>query len=302
MMDVRVLERVSRTAALGLRFWDTAAGTSLIYGLTVDVFPRDNPRARARAYQNRSGAYVAHRLPVIPPPPDVRAFEFSDSDPAALWSVATGPYRVEVSDPAARFLPLAFDADLPTRGLLTWRAPWLSPPEAIALPTEAGSPPSLLIERIPLFSAPSRPLPEPLAVVYAQLSEMGSGREMAWCLLTVTIDGVVRGVGLADGRGRIAVMFPYPEPPRPSLASPPEAHEDFTWQLTLTAFAPVVSPATPAPAIPDLADVFGSLASPRTVVESMFSPGLPLRLAYREALTARTAGSAAADASLLLVS
>jgi hypothetical protein len=301
MTEMRVLERVSRNAPLGLRFWDVAGATSTVYGLKVEVVLRDNPRARAPVPMNRSGTYVAHQLPLAPPPPDLREFEFSDAEPDVLWSVATRPYRVEVSDPEGRFLPIVFDADLPSRGLLTWRAPWLSPPQPVSLPSGPGSPP-LLVERVPLFSAPSRPVPEPLAVVYAQIRELGTGRDAAWSLLTVMIDDVVRGVGLADAQGRVAVMFPYPEPPRMSLASPPEARNDFTWQLALTAFWGATSPADAVPAAADLANVFASLSTPRTVIESTVSPALPFRLTYREALTARTAGTASADASLLFVS
>ena len=198
MTSVRVLERVSRNASLGLRFWDVASSTSTVYGLNVEIFPRDNARARRLVPVNRSGVYVSHQLPMTPPPPGPRDFEFSDAEPDLLWTAVTRAYRVDVSDPSGRYLPIAFDADLPARGLYTWRAPWLSPPQPVALPTEPGSPPSLLIERIPLFSAPSRPVPEPLAVVYAQLRDTVTGRNAAWCVLTVAIDGIVRGVGLAD--------------------------------------------------------------------------------------------------------
>ena len=297
-----MLERVARNAPLGLRFWDTAAATSAIDGLSVEVFPRANPRARAIAQVTRSGVYVVHALPVTAPPPSPRDFEFTDAEPDVLWSAATRAYRVEVTDPAGRFLPIAFDADLPARGLFTWRAPWLSPPQLVAPTGASGSPPPFLVEGVPLFSASSRPVPEPLAVVYAHLHEMGTAREAAWSLLTVAIDGIVRGVGLADGHGRVAVMFPYPEPPRISLVSPPEARNDFTWEVSLTAFWLATSPPGPAPAIADLADVFASLSTPRTVIESTVSPAMPLRLTYREALTARTAGTAGADASVLLVS
>ena len=287
MIAVRPLEPLSRNAPLGLRFWDVAAATSIVYGLRVEVFPRANPAARTAAAINRSGVYVVHRLPLAAPPPGPRPFEFSDAAPDALWPAATRAYRVEVSDPAGRFLPIAFDADLPARGLFTWRAPWLSPPQPVALPGEPGSPPALLLERVPLFSAATRPVPEPLAVLYAEIRELGTGRDAAWCLLTVAIDGVVRGVGLADAQGRIAVMFPYPEPPRQALASPPEERHDFTWQLALEAFGTSASPPPAVPASADLADVFASLSTPRSVIESTVSPALPLRLTYREALTAR---------------
>ena len=296
MSGLRVVEQLTRNAALGVRFWDTAEGTSVIDGLEVWVFSRANPRLRTRAEVNRSGVYVAHRVP------GMHAFEFDDAPPDVLWATATRPYRVEVVDPSGRFLPIAFDADLPVRGLFTWHAPWLSPPQPIVLPGDVGSPPQLLLERVPLFSAPSRPVPEPLAVVHAHLRELGTERDAAWGLLTVSIDGETRGLGLADAGGRVAVFFPYPEPPRMSLASPPEARNDFTWQVDLTAYWSPGSPPRAVPAIADLADVFAALATPCHVVESIASPAMPLRLTYRQALTARTAGAVGADASFLFLS
>jgi hypothetical protein len=293
---VRVLERVARNAGLGVRFWDTASGSLAVDGLEVEVFHRANPAARTVAKAGPGGIYVAHALPGL------REFEYLDAEPDDLWAAATRPYRVEVSDPHRRFLPIAFDADLPARGPLTWMAPWFSPPQPVVLPVSPGSPPQLLLERVPLFSAPSRPVPEPLAAVYAHLRENGTGREAAWCVLGVGIDGVTRGLGLADDRGRVAVIFPYPEPPRMSLASPPEARNDFTWEVALSAYWLPSSPPRPAAAFADLAGVFASLATPRGVVESVDSPPPPLRLTYRQALTARTAGLAGADASFLFVS
>jgi hypothetical protein len=140
--------------------------------------------------------------------------------------------------------------------------------------------------------------------VYAQLREQGSLRIPAWAVLGVAIDGVVRGLGLADADGNVAVMFPYPEPPRVPLASPPEARSDFRWTVELTAYGPPSLPSPPPPTlaqIPDLADVLAQLATPRTVVASVESPALPLRLDYRVPLTARTAGLPAAEASYLLL-
>jgi hypothetical protein len=302
-MELRELERVARNAALGVRFWDVATDTLAIDGLKVEVFHRANPRARTVAKPGPSGIYVAHNLPGL------RDFEFQDVELAQdLWPAATRPYRIEVSDPEGRYLPIAFDADLPARGPFTWLAPWFSPPQAIEFPGapgspgSPGSPPQLMLERVPLFSAPSRPPPEPLAVVHAQMIEQGSARELAWGLLGVAIDGVSRGIGLADGRGRVVVLFPYPEPPRISLSSPILAHNDFTWEVELTAFGAPASPATPPAPFADLAQILESVAVPRDVVESVVSPPLPLRLTYRQALVARTAGTADADASFLFVS
>jgi hypothetical protein len=296
-MQLLDLERLARNAALGVRFWDVATGTLAIDGLQVEVFHRANPRVRTVAKPGPSGIYVAHRLPGL------RDFEFRDAVlPQDLWPAATRPYRIEVSDAEGRYLPIAFDADLPARGPFTWLAPWLSPPQPVTFPDAPGSPPQLMMDRVPLFSAPSRAPPEPLAAVYAQMLEQGTAREFAWGLLGVTIDGVSRGVGLADDHGRVAVFFPYPEPPRISLSSPILAHNDFTWEVALSAFGAPASPAAPPAPFADLALVFESLATPRDVVESVVSPPLPLRLTYRQALIARTAGTAGAEASFLFVS
>lgn len=297
MIALRPLERLARNAALGVRFWDVATGEVAIDGLRVEVFHRANPHVRAVARPGPSGVYAAHGLPGL------REFEFADAEPPqALWPAATRPYRVEVSDPDGRYLPVAFDADLPARGLFTWLAPWVSPPQAMPFPFTPGSPPPLVVERIPLFSAPSRPPQGVLAAVYAQLVEQGTGRALAWTLLGASVAGVPCGLGLADDRGRVLVLFAYPEPPRQVLSSPVLAHDDFSWDVELTAFGATPAPAgVPAP-FADLALVLESAATPRAVVGSLGSPPLPLRLAYRQPLVARTAGTVGPDASFLLVS
>ncbi|HEY1137839.1 MAG TPA: hypothetical protein VGE64_10135 [Xanthomonadaceae bacterium] len=309
-MSAALRDIVQRNVALGLRFWDVAAATSLVDGLVVEVFPQANPHARRHALPNPSAIYVAHALAGL------RAFEgheTRDDDPVdEPWRAAregspplAAGYRIEVRDPRGRFLPIAFDADLPARGLLSWLAPWLSPPQPIALPGTSPSSPQVLLDRIPLFSAPSRPTPEPLAVVRAQMREAVGGRVAAWALLGVEIDGDVVGLGLADREGRVAVHFPYPEPPRTPLSSPPEARSDFRWIVGLTAYASSSSPPVPpseVPMIPDLADVLAQLASPRAVVDGVVSPVPPRRLEYRVPMTARTEGQPEADASWLLLS
>ena len=296
----RRMEELARHAVIGVRFWDVARGNAAVSGLKVEVFPRLNPRSRKPMLANPSKVYVAHVVSGL------RDFEFSETDTPELWSqpeAALRAYRIEVRDPLDRFLPMAFDADLPQPGLLTWNAPWLSPPQPIVMPGTSGSPPQLMLERIPLFSSPSRGLPDGLAVVYAQMREPLTERPAAWAFLGVSIEDERRGIGLADQEGRVAVMFPYPEPPRQALASPPEARSDFSWPLDLEVFWSATSPATdPPPEIPDLALLLAQLEAPGTVNDVVFSPPAIRRLAYRMPLTARTHGAAPADASWLSVS
>ena len=244
-----------------------------------------------------AASYVAHAVPGL------RGFELGGADPpdggGDAWAGALRRCRIRVADPQGRFLPMEFDAGLPARGLLDGTALGLAP-----LPLSPGgeSPPRRV--RIPLFSAPGRPLPDPLAVVRAQLRQAGTGLAAAWALLGVSIEGRLRGLGLADPQGRVAVMFPYPEPPRRQLASPPEARDDFSWPLELQAYS--APPASPAQAWADLEAVLMQLGHPRRVVAPTAAPphsavALPLRLAYRVPLTVRSAGTGPGDASYLLV-
>lgn len=304
MLANRRLEVLARHAAIGVRFWDVARGSAAVDGLQVDVFPRRNPPARKPMQPNLSGIYVGHVVSGL------RDFEFSDTDPPELWAepeAALRAYRIEVRDPQGRFLPMAFDADLPQPGLLSWSAPWFSPPRPIMMPGTSGSPPQLMLERIPLFSAPSRGLPDALAVVYAQMREPLTLRPAAWAFLGVSIEGVRRGIGLADELGRVAVMFPYPEPPRQALTSPPEARNDFSWAVDLEVFWSLPSPAPapapgPVPELPDLALLLAQLNTPGTVNDLILSPPATRRLAYRVPMTARTQGAPPAEASWLSVS
>ncbi|MFS8979343.1 hypothetical protein PO002_33500 [Cupriavidus necator] len=298
-IELRPLEVFARHAAIGVRFWDVARGTARLDGLQVEVYARSNPRMRKPMTPNLSGVYVGHAVPGL------HDFEFSDTDPPALWAQAEAALhacRIEVRDPRGRFLPLAFDVALPVPGLLTWSAPWFSPPHPIVLPGTPGSPPQLMLERIPLFSAVSRGLPDALAVVYAQMRDTASGRPAAWAFLGVTIDGERRGIGLADQDGRVAAMFPYPEPPRRALASPPEARGDFSWPVDLEVFWSSASPPAPVPEIPELAQLLAQFGAPGQVDDLMASPAASRRLDYRVPLTARTLGAAPADAPWLSVS
>jgi hypothetical protein len=137
--------------------------------------------------------------------------------------------------------------------------------------------------------------------VYAQLREQAGARRPAWSLLGVRIGGVRRGLGLADREGRVAVMFPYPEPRRVPLASPPEARNDFSWTVDLQAYSDPVL-AQRSPELPDLGEVLAQLALPRAVLAAVAAPARPWRLEYRVPLTARTEGLAPDEASDLLLS
>jgi hypothetical protein len=295
----RVLERVALRAPLGLRLWDLAAGTHRIDGLRVEVRPQRLDGPRVRAFADPGGLYCALGLPGL------RTFERATLDDEAAWAQPQRDFRIEIQDPAERFLPLAFDARLPARGLIDPLGA-ASPPAGPGWFPEAdtASPPAPGLPRIPLFSAPHRPPPNADAVVYAELRDYPSGRPAAWCLLAARIEGRVCGLGLADRQGRIAVIFPYPARPSPTVTSPPSPKNDFHWPLSLDAYYRPAAAGTEPPAIPDLAELQQALAEPpRRLFESLVPlTALHTRtLDYRQPLILRTRAPTAPASSYLFV-
>lgn len=275
---VQIWERATRRAPIGLRLWDAVTATHLLNGLEIDVVARARPQSCTRAFVNRSGIYCAMGLPGL------RDFELgNDEDDVEIWRTALRHYRVEVRDPSDRFQPFIFDADLPVRGLFNWT----SPIKSLILPTDNGSPPVSMVGHIPLFSKPSRQVPGTFAVVRSQLRENGTDKPAAWCLLTVSIDKIVRGVGVADKEGRVVIIFPYPERPRPVLTSPLSAINDFRWNIELAAYYVPQPETVLAPDIPDLAAILGQSDSPCTI----FPETSQLEIEYGKSLTVRSQDS-----------
>jgi hypothetical protein len=217
-----VLEHVTSVAPLGLRFVDAATGHAIGAGLNVFAAPANVPTRRTQAFPNRVGIYAARGLHGL------SEAERGSGD-AGFWSSPPGLRRfsVEVSDQERRFLPCQFELALPAHGLA---APSCLPPTTPSDPTSAG---------VPLFSAPSRPIPAGLAAVRAEVWDEATGKPAAWALLEVAGAGMPATRGLADERGCGVVIFPYPEPELFGVGSTPggAALLGQRWNLTLRVFA-----------------------------------------------------------------
>jgi hypothetical protein len=290
MSDALSTTRVlARYAPFALRLYDVATGAPIADGLEISIANRPAGRSR-RAIGHSNGIWSARGLPGL------HGYEVGPSDDIPARRAARRPFRITIVDRDGRFLPAFFDADLPTDDLFV--APTTnSPPFPMPL---IG--PGMTTTSVPLFSAPSRSTPATLAVLRAELRETGTERPAAWALLAVTIDGTLRGIGLADQQGRVLVLFPYPEPARRALSSPPSITV-FRWTVQLTAFYAPRPSGIPAPDVPDLAALLAQFSAPQPLLASIGSPPVPLgplQLDDRVPLVARSGLTAPLSSYLYL--
>jgi hypothetical protein len=270
-----VSERLTRTALLGVRFWDRVTGRPVADGLELV----ETTSGTAATY-GPHGVFAFHDLPGF------RASAFGAGDDVFWSSPPTrGAFTFRVRDREHRFLPFTFDADVPARGLFTedcGLAP--SPPEIVGV--------------VPLFSAPTREAAGGTARVTADLWDVEADAPASYAVLEVsTGSNVFRGV--ADADGKVAVLFAYPEPPLYATSPPPPAgsralsHQ--SWPLTIgVRYAPAaMSPPVPAPASgepPDLCAVLTQAEATLLAADSPATPLGPQSLAFGAALPLRTPG------------
>jgi hypothetical protein len=145
---------------------------------------------------------------------------------------------------------------------------------------------------VPLFSAPARIAPAGTAAVRADLRDAVTGAPAAWAVLEVSSAGTPVHRGVADERGSVVVLLPYPEPPWHGPSPPPgsRALSDQTWSVSVSVRYSPAATSPPAGEPPDLCAVLTQ--SPATLL-AMLSPSSPLgaqTLAFGRELVLRTAG------------
>jgi hypothetical protein len=261
MIDTAPLETVARTAALGMRFWDSVTGRSAAEGLEVY-----ESSSGTRAVATTSNVYVFGDLPGL------RRCTFS-SDGPAFWSSppSSARFTFEVIDRDERFLPFRFEAEAPHRGLFV--------PSCVA-----ESEPSV-VNCIPVFSAPGRPSQPGLGIVRADLWDVRQDAPAAGAVLEISMAGSQRSHGIADQRGRVVVQAPYPEPRWQGGSPPPgsTALLNQSWSVDAAVrYRPFAAgPMSPTAALspPDLCRLLTQ--PPATLLESD-SPttALPAQLLY----------------------
>ncbi|MFM9103092.1 MAG: hypothetical protein ACKOPS_17875 [Cyanobium sp.] len=77
------------------------------------------------------------------------------------------------------------------------------------------------------------------AEVRAHLAIANAGQpagNASFSVMTVSVDGLVRGVGVADGDGVILVSFPYPLLPAPTAAERAAGTTRFEWKVSVAVY------------------------------------------------------------------
>lgn len=214
----RALEFRLVVTPFGIRFWDPALDAPVTDGLAVIAYPEGVRRLARTAFRTASGVYAFRDLPGL------HDYEHPAGDTDTPESLpAQRRFVVEVNDAEGRFLPVCFHIDAPVRGVF--------PSQTATLLGSA--PPGFF-----LFSASTRAPSPVLATVRAELRERLDAtrdRPAAHALLEVsTPDGV--SIGLADERGVVAVLLPYPvftvAPGGASSLIPSATGHEQSWALT----------------------------------------------------------------------
>ena len=246
--DVRVdlIERLAHRTALGVRSYDVHTGETVRDGLSVRVVLDQSDRM-FEAVPTASGVFAVRSLPGL------RRWETRDVDALGVeQEITVDPIaaRIEVRDLLGRFHPCSVQALLPNEPSMS----------LLVRSTPAGpefeSPPSTYAASIPLFSTPSRSVPAGLGVLRARLVLAASQGPASYAALDVVIDPALPPIrGIADARGEVAVLFPFPAPPR-QLGSPPSTKRSLAgtvWTVGLQAHLPRQQP-SPLPELERLLD------------------------------------------------
>ena len=218
-------ERFSLTCPLGLRFLDVATGAFVGSDVAIQSDKRESLGLYATACP--IGALQQKTVAVVTPSgnlafhglPGLRKFENSEADDPWESPYPTRDFQIEVADRLGRFLPCSLVVSVPQRGLAVF--------------AENGSPPWIEAGAVPLFSSPSRAIPGGLAVVRAELRELATGKPAAWAFVEANYfsGGLQRTArGMVDEKGRMVLLFAYPEGRRRSFNDSPPANTSGVFQ------------------------------------------------------------------------
>jgi hypothetical protein len=227
------------------------------------------------------------------------------ADPT-LWPAAAQPFEIRVCDPRRRYLPLRLVTSLPAAVPIGWPG-FAGLPAAIrpaVLP--AGRPPAYTPDFVPMFPDIARVAPGARAEVRAHLAIADAGvpaGNAGFAVMTVSIGGIVRGLGVADADGAILVSFAYPLLPTPTPAARAAGTTRIEWPVRIAVYCGRLAAAADG-APPLLPDILAQLnRTPSRVLARLGSntrlPEQILRVA--QPLMLRSARTAPAKPSSLFI-
>lgn len=260
----------SRTALLAIRFWDPVLSQP-IDGLSVSARAYPSERPRIQAVRTPSGYYGFNGLPGMA------------SVEQGLSSGPVRPFLIEIDDPAQRFIGVSFALDLPAA-----TGP-LYPPLPQGGEPSSGAAPGFL-----LFSSPLRRRGVGIACVRAGLVEKTGGAPAANAVLQVKLPDESLWYGLANARGEVVVMFPYPTfevAPGDGDDPIPVPLSEQSWPLQISVlYNPDAQVYAPRASRPELSSLFqqpsGTLWEDSDALSGV--PALELILRFDEELVMRT--------------
>jgi hypothetical protein len=241
-MTVDVLERISTFTTLGLRFWEAALDQQVRDGLVVTARP-----AIARTVPRRAATRTLSGVYAFPGLPGLRDVEHGLAGPGD----SPGERRrfvIEVDDALRRYVPVAFDVELPLpyRGVFLFGGLHDSPGER---------PLGML-----LYAAATRRRPTWIGAVAGELVDAATRRPAAHALLAATDPNGEVWHGVADEGGRFSVWMAYPAIEELPAGSPQPAGGvpllERTWPIRLEVFySPDTRRALPGTRLPDYGSV-----------------------------------------------
>lgn len=284
-------DTVTLRTPLALRLRDVSDLSLVSDGLLVTATATGQARRGMALAATAGGTWSAPDVPGLRP--------VAAADPA-LWPTEAHPFEIRIDDPRRRYLPMRMIARLPAEAAISW-------PGFDALPTgvslalrPAGSPAGYRPDFVPLFPGVARVAPGARAEVRAHLAIAGAGAPLGnagFAVMTVSIGGTIRGVGVADGDGAILVSFPYPLLPTPTPAARAAGTTRIEWPVSIAVFCGQLAAAADG-APPLLPDILAQLNRPPSLVlaqldgtgslpEQTLSVGQPLLLRSARAAPAK---------------
>lgn len=259
-------DTVVRRALLGLLCRDAVDGRIVGDGLQIELSDALRPALRQPLLRNGSAVFVLHGLPGWPRfGDDFSSMTGADSPPVSP-ALSSPPgaerYTLHANDRMSRYLPWRCPVDLPGDGLL-------------ASPLEPMSPGPLGEPALPLFAAPSAPLPAAHAIVRAELQSLATpsapARPLPWAWCELWLGSQRLAAAPADAAGRVLLLAPLPRTREGSRrASPAMPTDRGQWTVTLRAFWSAAQSAAVPPDLSTLA------LQPEVTLLQRSSPPLPL--------------------------